>query len=132
MNIFYYFPAVLGILFIAVGTYHGWKLRALTRHCKVPAQGTLLGFEEKKMKSGSLYYPIVQFTINGKIHKARYDYGDAEWHISAGDSVDLRYNAANPQEIYLYHEQSVWQQYASPFFIIIGGLIFIAAYYVML
>lgn len=132
MNIFYYVPALLGILFIAVGTYHGWKLRALTRHCKVAAKGTLLGFEEKKMKSGSMYYPVVQFTADGKTCKARYSYGDAEWDIVAGDSVDLRYNAADPQEIYLYHGQSWWQQYASPFFIIVGGLIFIAAYYVVL
>ncbi|MCH4179216.1 MAG: DUF3592 domain-containing protein [Megasphaera sp.] len=132
MSVFYYLPAALGILFIVVGTYHGWKLRALTRHCKVAAKGTLLGFEEKKMKSGSLFYPVVQFTAQGTTYKSRYDYGDSEWKIVAGDTVDLRYNAENPQEIYLDHEQSIWQQYASPFFIIVGGLIFIAAYYVVL
>ena len=33
MNMLYYIPAVLGVVFIVVGTYHGWKLRTLTRHC---------------------------------------------------------------------------------------------------
>ena len=60
LQIFYYLPAILGVLFIAVGTYHGWKFRGMTRRCKVVAVGTLLGFEEKKMKSGTLYYPVVR------------------------------------------------------------------------
>ena len=46
LQIFYYLPAILGVLFIAVGTYHGWKFRGMTRRCKVAAVGTLLGFEE--------------------------------------------------------------------------------------
>ena len=54
LQIFYYLPAILGVLFIAVGAYHGWKFRSMTRRCKVAAVGTLLGFEEKKMKSGTL------------------------------------------------------------------------------
>lgn len=133
LQVFYYLPAILGVLFIAVGTYHGWKFRGMTRRCKTAAVGTLLGFEEKKMKSGTLYYPVVRFqTPDGETHEARYAFGDAEWDCVAGDELDLRYNPANPQEIYLDHVQSVWQQYASPFFIIIGGLIFIAAYYFIL
>ena len=117
LQIFYYLPAILGVLFIAVGAYHGWKFRGMTRRCKVAAVGTLLGFEEKKMKSGTLYYPVVRFqTQDGKTYQARY----------------ASLNPADPQEIYLDHVQSVWQQYASPFFIIIGGLIFIAAYYFIL
>ena len=120
LQIFYYLPAILGVLFIAVGTYHGWKFRGMTRRCKVAAVGTLLGFEEKKMKSGTLYYPVVRFqTKDGQTYQA-------------GDELDLRYNPADPQEIYLDHVQSIWQQYASPFFIIVGGLIFIAAYYFIL
>ena len=34
LHIFYYLPAILGVLFIAVGTYHGWKFRGMTRRCK--------------------------------------------------------------------------------------------------
>lgn len=116
LQIFYYLPAILGVLFIAVGTYHGWKFRGMTRRCKVAAVGTLLGFEEKKMKSGTLYYPVVRFqTKDGQTYQARYAFGDAEWDYTAGDELDLRYNPADPQEIYLDHVQSIWQQYASPF-----------------
>ena len=80
LHIFYYLPAILGVLFIAVGTYHGWKFRGMTRRCKVAAVGTLLGFEEKKMKSGTLYYPVVRFqTKDGQTYQARYAFGDAEW-----------------------------------------------------
>lgn len=132
-RIFYYLPAILGVIFIAVGTYHGCKFRGLTRRCKTAAVGTLLGFQEKKMKSGTLYYPVVRFkTKDGETYQARYEFGDSEWDCQAGDELDLRYNPENPQEIYLDHEQNKWQQYASPFFIIIGGLIFIAAYYFFL
>ena len=45
MSIFYYLPALIGIVFIIVGTYHGWKLRRLVGRCKAAATGTLLGFE---------------------------------------------------------------------------------------
>lgn len=133
LHIFYYLPAVLGVLFIAIGVRHGWKLRALTRRCKIPAKGELLGFQEKKLKSGSLYYPVVRFqSEDGQTHEARYEVGDAEWEMQAGDEVDLRYNPDHPEEIYLDHIQSWWREYASPFFIIIGGLIFIGTYYFVL
>ena len=84
LQIFYYLPAILGVLFIAVGTYHGWKFRGMTRRCKVAAVGTLLGFEEKKMKSGTLYYPVVRFqTKDGQTYQARYAFGDADGCIVA-------------------------------------------------
>lgn len=99
LQIFYYLPAILGVLFIAVGTYHGWKFRGMTRRCKVAAVGTLLGFEEKKMKSGTLYYPVVRFqTKDGQTYQARYAFGDAEWDYTAGDELDLRYNPAIPRK----------------------------------
>ena len=41
MSIFYYLPALIGIVFIIVGTYHGWKLRRLVGRCKAAATGTL-------------------------------------------------------------------------------------------
>ncbi len=132
MSAFYYLPAVIGAVFIAVGAYHGWKLRRLVRRCTAAAAGRLLGFEQKKTKSGDLYFPVVEFEAGGKSWKARYDFGAAEWDIAAGDAVDLRYNPENPEEIYLYHKQSLRQQYASPFFVFLGGIIFIVAYYCVL
>lgn len=132
MNIFYYVPAFLGILFIAIGTWHGWRLRAVTRHCTKAATGTIMQFDVEKNKSGNMYYPVVRFTDGKEQHTTRYAFGNTEWSFSPGDTVDLRYNPANPDEIYLYHEQSTIQQYASSFMIIIGGLIFIATYYITL
>ena len=61
MNMLYYIPAVLGVVFIVVGTYHGWKLRTLTRHCTAATTGKLLGFEEKKLKGERLFH---LFNIN--------------------------------------------------------------------
>ena len=81
LQIFYFIPAILGTLFIAVGLYHGSKFYSLTRRCTQEGTGTLLGFEEKKMKSGTLYYPVVRFTSqDGKTHRARYAFGNAEWN----------------------------------------------------
>ena len=54
LQIFYFIPAILGTLFIAVGLYHGSKFYSLTRRCTQEGMGTLLGFEEKKMKVGPL------------------------------------------------------------------------------
>ena len=31
LQIFYYLPAILGVLFIAVGAYHGWEFRGAVR-----------------------------------------------------------------------------------------------------
>ena len=132
MSVFYYLPALIGIVFIIVGAYHGWKLRRLVRRCKAAATGTVLGFEHKQMKGGDMYFPVVEFTAGGKTYQTRYGFGAGEWDIVAGDAVSLRYNPDQPEEIYLYHTQSLRQQYASPFFVIVGGLIFIFAYYWML
>ena len=97
LQIFYFIPAILGTLFIAVGLYHGSKFYSLTRRCTQEGMGTLLGFEEKKMKSGTLYYPVVRFTSqDGKTHRARYAFGNAEWNYVAGDELPLRYNPENP------------------------------------
>ena len=132
MSIFYYVPAVLGVFFIAVGIWHGWRLRALTRHCTAPATGTVMQFDVEKNKSGDMYYPVVRFSVHDKQYTARYTFGNSEWSFEAGNTVDLRYNPSRPEEIYLYHEQSTLQQYASPVMIIVGGLIFIATYYIEL
>ena len=133
LQIFYFIPAILGTLFIAVGLYHGSKFYSLTWRCTQEGMGTLLGFEEKKMKSGTLYYPVVRFTSqDGKTHRARYAFGNAEWNYVAGDELPLRYNPENPEEIYLHQVQSLWQQYASPVFIILGGIIFMTSYYFIL
>lgn len=130
MSIFYYVPAVLGVLFIGIGTWHGWRLRALTRHCTVPATGTVVQFDVQKNKSGDMYYPVIRFQAGAEQYTARYAFGNSEWSFEAGDTVDIRYNPQKPEEIYLYHEQTTLQQYASPFMIIVGGLIFIATYYI--
>ena len=106
--------------------------RAAPCGCTAATTGKLLGFEEKKLKSGSLYFPVVEFTVQNKTYKSKYKIGNAEWQSVAGDAVDVRYNPSNPDEIYLYHEQTIWQQYASPFFIIVGGFIFILTYYYVL
>lgn len=132
MSIFYYLPALIGIVFIVVGTYHGWKLRRLVSRCKEAATGTLLGFEQQHTKSGDRYFPVVTFSDGTQTYTARYAFGLSEWDIVAGDTVELRYNPNNPEEIYLYHKQSLRQQYASPFFVIVGGMIFIFAYYYLL
>ncbi|MGE1061055.1 DUF3592 domain-containing protein [Megasphaera paucivorans] len=129
MNILYYIPAVLGILFIGVGVYNGWKMRCLIRHCSQPVKGTIKGFDVKTLKSGDMYFPVVAYNVNDTAYRSRYEIGDSEWNFEAGDIVDIRYNPNRPEEIYLDHNQSIFRQYASPFFIIIGGLLFIVAYY---
>ena len=127
MNILYYLPAALGVVFIIVGAINGIKLRNLTRKCTVAATGTVVGFKTKKMKSGELHFPVITYVADNRKIMAQYGFGNAEWKIHKGDKVDLRYNPANPAQIYLYHEQSVYQQYAAPFFVILGGIIFLLA-----
>ena len=129
MTIFYYVPALVGVLFIAVGCYHGYRLRSLTRRCTVAAKGTVMGFKKKKLKSGELLFPIISYQAGNKKYMGQYSIGNAQWNMKRGDHIDLRYNQNNPSEIYLDKEQSKIQQYASPVSIIIGGIIFILAYY---
>lgn len=134
MSIFYYLPALIGIVLIALGTLHGWKLRSTIRRCTAPAAGTVLGFQEVKRKGGTLYYPVVSFSVDGQTIKATYAFGkgEGEWPMVAGDAISVRYNPSRPDDIYLYHEQSRWREYASPVCIIFGGLLFIGAYYYLL
>lgn len=134
MYIFYYLPALIGIVLIVLGAAHGWKLRATIRRCTQPAEGTLKGFQAVKRKGGTLYYPVVSFVADGESVQAQYAFGkgEGEWPLVAGDAVSLRYNPSRPTEIYLYHEQGAWREYASPICIIFGGFLFIAAYYYIL
>lgn len=131
-NILYYIPAVIGVGLIILGGMHGYKLRRLIRRCTVPASGQLLGFVEEKRKGGNLYFPVISFQADGQEYQARYAFGNTEWPYVAGDEIGLRYNPDNPEDIYIYHEEASWREYASPVCIILGGFIFIAAYYYML
>ena len=73
LQIFYFIPAILGTLFIAVGLYHGSKFYSLTRRCTQEGMGTLLGFEEKKMKSGtSIILSSALLSQDGNELSARY------------------------------------------------------------
>lgn len=134
MQLFYYLPALIGVVLILLGTLHGWKLRATIRRCTVPADGRLEGFQQVKRKGGTLYYPVVTFCVDGRQIRATYAFGkgEGEWPMVAGDTVSLRYNPERPTDIYMYHEQGGWREYASPVCIIFGGLLFIAAYYYIL
>jgi hypothetical protein len=129
MEIVHLVPAAIGILFIVVGGFHGYKLRKLTRRCTEAATGTVIGFKKKKLKSGELLYPMISYTVGRNTYMGQYSIGDAKWNMAKGDTIDIRYNPADPKQIYLYKQQSRMQEYASPFFIIIGGLLFIIAYY---
>ena len=121
-------PLIMGVLFIAIGVFHGWKLRNVVRRCTVYADGVVAGFHEVKTRSGVMYYPVIEFSVEHKKIRAEYKFGASEWEFKAGDKATLRYNAENPEEIYLYHSLPLWKQYLSPLCIIIGGLIFVWTY----
>ena len=129
MEILTVIPLILGVFFICIGAFHGWKLRGTVRRCTVHADGTLIGFHEIKTRSGIMYYPVVEFVAGTVKHKAEYKFGASEWDLAAGDKVALRYNRDDPDEIYLYHSLPLWKQYFSPFCVIAGGIIFICTYY---
>ncbi|MBF1324295.1 MAG: DUF3592 domain-containing protein, partial [Megasphaera micronuciformis] len=90
--------------------------------------GVVAGFHEVKTRSGVMYYPVIEFSVEHKKIRAEYKFGASEWEFKAGDKATLRYNAENPEEIYLYHSLPLWKQYLSPLCIIIGGLIFVWTY----
>lgn len=134
MYILYYVPALIGIALILLGAAHGWKLRATIRRCTAAAEGRLMGFQPVRRKGGTLYYPVVSFVVDGETVEAQcaFGKGEGEWPMVAGDAVSLRYNPNEPTEIYLYHDQGAWREFASPICIIVGGCLFIAAYYYIL
>ena len=108
MDLLRQIPLIMGVLFIAIGVFHGWKLRSVVRRCTVYADGVVAGFHEVKTRSGVMYYPVIEFSVEHKKIRAEY--------------------AENPEEIYLYHSLPLWKQYLSPLCIIIGGLIFVWTY----
>lgn len=128
MDLLRQIPLIMGVLFIAIGVFHGWKLRRVVRRCTVYADGVVAGFHEVKTRSGVMYYPVIEFSVEHKKIRAEYKFGASEWDFKAGDKATLRYNAENPEEIYLYHSLPLWKQYLSPLCIIIGGLIFVWTY----
>uniref|UniRef100_UPI00402691BC DUF3592 domain-containing protein n=1 Tax=Megasphaera micronuciformis TaxID=187326 RepID=UPI00402691BC len=128
MDLLRQIPLIMGVLFIAIGVFHGWKLRSVVRRCTVYADGVVAGFHEVKTRSGVMYYPVIEFSVEHKKIRAEYKFGASEWEFKAGDKATLRYNAENPEEIYLYHSLPLLKQYLSPLCIIIGGLIFVWTY----
>ena len=128
MDLLRQIPLIMGVLFIAICVFHGWKLRSVVRRCTVYADGVVAGFHEVKTRSGVMYYPVIEFSVEHKKFRAEYKFGASEWEFKAGDKATLRYNAENPEEIYLYHSLPLWKQYLSPLCIIIGGLIFVWTY----
>ena len=39
MDLLRQIPLIMGVLFIAIGVFHGWKLRSVVRRCTVYADG---------------------------------------------------------------------------------------------
>ena len=81
-----------------------------------------------KLAVGLCTIRLSSFQLSIKKFRAEYKFGASEWEFKAGDKATLRYNAENPEEIYLYHSLPLWKQYLSPLCIIIGGLIFVWTY----
>lgn len=126
----YYVPAVIGIFLIGFGVYHGYALQAFIRRCTVRTEGVVEAFVCPPQKGRPLYFPVISYRDrDGKVQRKQYRWGDSQWHIQVGDSVSLQYNPQNYDEFYLYAEQATWRQYANAFCIILGGIIFISAYY---
>ena len=129
-DILYYVPGAIGVFLLLLGAFHGWKLRSLSRHCTAYGTGKVLGFVEKKMRSNTLYFPVIEFTVDGKTYRSQSTFGDNEWEFEAGYVTDFRYNPDNPNDVYLYNSREIRYRYISTACILIGGLIFIGTYYV--
>ena len=43
MDLLRQIPLIMGVLFIAIGVFHGWKLRSVVRRCTVYADGVVAG-----------------------------------------------------------------------------------------
>ena len=116
MDLLRQIPLIMGVLFIAIGVFHGWKLRSVVRRCTVYADGVVAGFHEVKTRSGVMYYPVIEFSVEHKKIRAEYKFGASEWEFKAGDKATLRYNAENPEEIYIIHYpcgNSIYHRYVS-------------------
>ena len=66
MDLLRQIPLIMGVLFIAIGVFHGWKLRSVVRRCTVYADGVVAGFHEVKTRSGVMYYPVIEFSVEHK------------------------------------------------------------------
>ena len=72
MDLLRQIPLIMGVLFIAIGVFHGWKLRSVVRRCTVYADGVVAGFHEVKTRSGVMYYPVIEFSVEHKKIRAEY------------------------------------------------------------
>jgi len=88
-------PLVLG-LFLTINAIRFKKI------CDLEARGKVVGIEKRKTREGLIrYYPSFQFYVNKVSVKKTSKQGSNPSKFNIGDTVDIFYNAANPQQFYV-------------------------------
>lgn len=66
MDLLRQIPLIMGVLFIAIGVFHGWKLRSVVRRCTVYADGVVAGFMKLKLAVGLCTIRLSSFQLSIK------------------------------------------------------------------
>ena len=116
------FIILLGIILVGIG-YHLTKQNdTIKDRCTEKTTGRVAEVSEEKKKNGDvLYYPIIEYTVNGMTHKQRTKTSENPLIHSVGQYVEINYNPKNVTEIRIATESN--SRVIAIVFIIIGGML---------
>ena len=94
--------ALVGRVFVLVA----WILRRVrlrrAERCTACASGTVVELEYRHWKKqGGAYYPVVEFPVDGQIHRVRSNCGSRPARYAAGEAVTVRYDPEDPDRFEL-------------------------------
>lgn len=89
---------LIGVAFVAAGVV-GWKVSsAKESHCDATAIATVVDMIEGETEDGYVYYPVLQYMVNGQEYKGRYSIGSYPPAFEIGGKTRIMYNSEDPWE----------------------------------
>lgn len=88
---------IFGIVFIGVAVFLYYKDIDLTKKCTEEVKATVIELEEEydsdqEGATSYIYYPVVEYEVNGKVVKARMNKGSNPPEYNVNDKVTILYN----------------------------------------
>ena len=104
------FAAVLAVIALAAGIY----LTFFRSQGFVKTTGTIVSLREDSSDDSSVYYPTVEYTVDGKIYSGELDTGSGSYKV--GKTVPILYDPNDPAVV---HDGSG----VGIYFIVVGAVI---------
>ena len=112
---------IIGVIFLGVGGFLYFKNQNLIKNCTVETEATVVDMKQELSTDSDttlyMYYPIIEYTVNGNTVRLTMDSGSNTPQYSINDKITILYNPNKTKEYIIKGDQS-----SNIFSIVFAGL----------